>query len=597
MKYLHFFSKVNYRIFPSTKIISDKPMLFPCGVSRSGTTLLSAILDAHSQVCMGYEMMFKSISGVGYIIEHMERIRLESDNLKKAGSLLRKQGHTEVGKWISRCHRLDFNFDELVAVLHDYQNEYGDSLVKMRSRLLLVKRVVDNAMVKSNASIAGFKINDIRFDDYLNYFPLSSFIYILRDPRDVYCSLKERGFDLSIQSACNGWIKSIHNFEKFQDINSDKCFLIRYEDLVRYPKKTIEILFDKLNLPVEENVLNFHNSKSRILKSSHPNAEKLKKGFFSSSVGRYKFDLSREDAAKICNICKNIMEKYNYQPKNKKMNNDKNFYSISKIELMKKQAWLLTKRKYQKSMYAELLKPYIEQEYEIMTILDYVRQNEIGDRKILMIRHDVDHDHLTAKKIAKWEYDHGIKATYCLLHSAWYYGKLEDEKIRHTKDLVECSQFIADLGHEINFHNNLVVTALQSEIDPVNLLKQELAFFDSIGIQIKGTSTHGDALCREYNFRNWELFKECCDDRFGGPRILEYEGDNGLASINLGKHSMFDFGLEYEAYDMSKDIYHTDSGGVLRTRQNTKGRKNFGRVGNSGHVVGVLTHPIWWKFF
>jgi hypothetical protein len=60
---------------------------------------------------------------------------------------------------------------------------------------------------------------------------------------------------------------------------------------------------------------------------------------------------------------------------------------------------------------------------------------------------------------------------------------------------------------------------------------------------------------------------------------------------------MFDFGLEYEAYDMSKDIYHTDSGGVLRTRQNTKGRKNFGRVGNSGHVVGVLTHPIWWKFF
>jgi len=246
--------------------------------------------------------------------------------------------------------------------------------------------------------------------------------------------------------------------------------------------------------------------------------------------------------------------------------------------------------------YEALLEPYVG-EYEILRYRDYVRESEIGDRRVLLVRHDVDHDHITAQKIAKWEYNHDIRATYCLLHTAWYYGKLDGKSYVHTHDLVECARFLINLGHEVTFHNNLVALALYKRIDPVDLLKRELEFLRSNGIDIVGTSTHGDKLCRELKFRNWELFLECCDDRFGGPRTITWQEDNGIQEVQLGTVSMFDFDLEYEAYDIALDIYHTDSGGNMSTQLRTWGRRPFGRHDpEKGSVVGILAHPVWWSF-
>lgn len=258
----------------------------------------------------------------------------------------------------------------------------------------------------------------------------------------------------------------------------------------------------------------------------------------------------------------------------------------------------INKRKiYTQADYLKLLTPYLDS-HENITYAEYVTLEDTGDRKFLLIRHDVDHDNRTAIKLAEWEAERGIRATYCLLHTAWYYGTLVKGGYRHSKELIECATRLHELGHEINFHNNLIVTALNENLDPVELLKSELAFFrEKLGIPITGTSTHGDGLCREYNFRNWELFKECCDDRFGGPREIKHRNKYGETVVKLGKYSMFDFGLEYEGYDVMRDIYHTDSGGNQRTIEKARGRRLFGRKDYSkGQIVGVLTHPIWWDF-
>lgn len=255
------------------------------------------------------------------------------------------------------------------------------------------------------------------------------------------------------------------------------------------------------------------------------------------------------------------------------------------------------RKKYNQADYQKLLMPYLES-HENMTYAKYARLKEIGDKKFLLIRHDVDHDNRTAMKMAEWEAERGLQATYCLLHTAWYYGPLVKGCYHHSKELIECATRLHELGHEINFHNNLVVTALKEAINPIELLESELAFFrEKLGIPVTGTSTHGDVLCREYNFRNWELFEECCDDRFGGPRKITHKTENQETVVELGKYSMFDFGLEYEGYDVMRDIYHTDSGGNQRTREKARGRRPFGRKDlTKGEVVGVLTHPIWWYF-
>lgn len=264
--------------------------------------------------------------------------------------------------------------------------------------------------------------------------------------------------------------------------------------------------------------------------------------------------------------------------------------------IARKQEAFSRRRTFSVEDYAAMLAPY--RDHEDMRLVDYVREGEIGDRRILLIRHDVDHDHLTAVRIAEWEARQGLRSTFCLLHTAWYYGELVDGRYVHTEDLVECARRLVELGHEVNFHNNLVALALRSPgLEPERVLADELAFFREIGVPIVGTSGHGDALCRELGFLNWELFAECMHDRFGQPRTMLHRVGDDLAHVELGRVRMADHGLEYEAYDIVRDVYHTESGSRARTRYGTFGRRPFGRSDPArGEVVGVLTHPLWWDF-
>lgn len=600
MNYLKLLNLAYNRFFHRPKETCNDYMIFPCGMSRSGTTLLSAIFDSHSQICMGYEMLFPSTPSAQYIIDHLAGFRGKSTDLRLAGSILRKQGIVDLGKWISRCHRLGLDFDALQCALEQHIEVHGDSLKRQQDRLLLIKRLLSVPKVRGESTHLGFKITDDAFDTYLGLFPNALFVYILRDPRDVYASLQDANFSMTLSVACARWNQGLNAFVNFQKRHPDRCHIIRYEDVVLDPQQALTPIFKMAGLEIEEGVLEFQLSNARILRSSHPNAENLKKGFFNSSIARYLKDLSMTDILDINNNCRELMCDYGYLPYEGQTfpnsNKVKALYSIPRQEVEKKIKALSAKAKFREDDYTALLKPYVEDGYEVMTLLEFTRKKEIGDRKILVIRHDIDHNHLTAMKMAKWEHAQGIRSSYCPLHTTWYYGRLENGTMRHSTDLVYCVQFIAGLGHEITLHNNLVVTALKENIDPVELLKQELDFFDSIGISIKGTSSHGDSLCRDLNFRNYEIFREMCG-RYGEPRTILYEQSGQQNAVNLGEVSMFDFGLEYEAYEIFWDIYHSDSGGHFQTKLNRNGMRHFGRTDKKrGSLVGVLTHPVWWQF-
>jgi hypothetical protein len=580
-------------------VVDDSPMLFPCGVSRSGTTLLSAVLDAHSRICMGFEMLFPAFSGVDYILENLQEVRADKVDLRRAGSLIRKRGMKDLGKWISRCHRLGLQYESLVFALNNHLETHGNSLKHLENRLLLIKRVLDVPEVRNGASHVGFKVTDNDFNVYLKLYPNATFVYILRDPRDVYASLKGADFDVTLETSNRRWMLGLESFRMFQEKHPERCQIVRYEDIVDNPGAVIAPVLTMAGLEMEEGMLEFQRSKIRILDSTHPNAENLKKGFFDSSVGRYLRDLPTEDILNICVACGDLMRFHGYLTKDgvSPSGIESGLYTIPDTVLKRKMKALGDKAKFDTTSYEALLQPYIDDSYEVLTLLGFTREKDIGDRKVLAIRHDIDHNHITAMKMAKWEHDHGIISTYCMLHTAWYYGQLESGIMRHTTDLVDCAKYLAGLGHEIILHNNLAVTALKEGIDPVELLRQELDFFNAIGIQIKGTSTHGDSLCRDLNFRNYELFRETCDGRYGGPRSILYNSEEKNSTVTMGNFSMQDFGLEYEAYEIFWDIYHTDSGGRLETRTNRRGMRNFGRKDKKrGSLVGVLTHPVWWKF-
>ena len=592
MKKSRFFTFFKPRSIPITKT----PVLFPCGMSRSGTTLLTTILDSHPAISLGYELIPPPGLQMQPLLAGLTETEASEDDLKAALETLRKSSATDrnTEQFLNHCVRAGINRNELQLLLNELLKSGFREIRTLRDRLYLAYRVSELKRFREQSGIAGFKLNIPSVSAALSFFPKGIFIFILRDPRDVVASHIKRNFNRSVRDICGAWMNYITCFEKLYAANPGKALIFKYENLVTKPADSISTLFEVIPLePQTENLLNFYRSQASVHQGGHPNIKELQSDFFTTSVGRWENDLSKETTAIIERLCAVKMNAYGYTPSLIKNTQSKVETSRIGRKVRKENTVRIKARKFlDTAEYEKILSPYLDG-FESLRLSDYVREKDIGNRNILLIRHDVDHDHHTAVKIARWEASKGLKATYCLLHTAWYYGRLQDEKIIHTDELIECAQTIQDLGHEINLHNNFVSVALKEGIDPVKLLGEELDFFRSIGIVISGTSTHGDKLCRELNFRNWELFTECCDDRFGGPRTVEY-GNN---RVKLGEVSMKDFGLEYEAYDIARDSYYTDSGGKPRMRKNLPGRKSFGRLDpGEGTVAGILTHPIYWHF-
>ncbi|WP_200348351.1 sulfotransferase family protein [Halochromatium glycolicum] len=582
------------------EIITPDPMVLVGGMSRSGTTLLATVLDSHPEIACGAELLPAELPPPAELLCLLDRaMELAEGEFANAGRALRQDGDRPTGLFFTRCHRAGVAEGEVRDALRELAAEMPGAAMTLGERLKVACRIVRKRALREGAALYGFKYASASLGVALAYLPDAYFVGIIRDPLDVVLSHQKRGFEKTVAEVCASWNAYARKYRTFCEERPERAMTIRYEDLVRAPRRTLGQVFEMLPVSLHQRIFAFYESDSPIHAGAHPNAERLRMNFSTSGVGRGREVLPVDIAQEIDAACRVEMRHLGYDHRGwvkrvRAQSEDR--VRISKAERFIQRQKFASKRKFSAADYEALLAPYMET-HEIMPIGEYVREAEVGDRKILMIRHDVDHDPETAVKIAEWEAARGLRATYCLLHTSWYYGRLEDGRYRHSDLLLETVERLCELGHEINFHNNLVALTLREGIDPVALLERELAFFHRLGVPISGTSTHGDALCRELGFRNWELFQECCDGRFGGPRTVSYRSGQAEVQLRLGEISMFDYGLEYEAYDIAKDYYHTESGGIMRLRESTFGRRPFGRASqDKGSVCGVLTHPIWWEF-
>ena len=65
-------------------------MIFPCGMSRSGTTLLATVLDSHSQVSLGYELIPPKLPSPRQLMSIVEdTLVLCNNDVEKCGAELR----------------------------------------------------------------------------------------------------------------------------------------------------------------------------------------------------------------------------------------------------------------------------------------------------------------------------------------------------------------------------------------------------------------------------------------------------------------------------------------------------------------------------
>jgi len=223
-------------------------------------------------------------------------------------------------------------------------------------------------------------------------------------------------------------------------------------------------------------------------------------------------------------------------------------------------------------IYIDLVK-YIREGASIKTFSEYIKNLDHKNKKIVLLRHDVDVSIDRAIEFAKFEYEHEIHSTYFLLHSAKYFDYSE-AFAQKCKDIIR-------YGHDIGLHNNILTVYFKvnkvkkkkkkrKKIESIDkIIRRPLEFLRTNGIKVIGTSCHGHKHCYlpngYYNYEVWEEFD---------PKKNEKRSERKIDKVSLKT-----YGLLYETYFIPYDYYLSDSGGKWGGKIIVKGQpKPFERT-------------------
>lgn len=198
--------------------------------------------------------------------------------------------------------------------------------------------------------------------------------------------------------------------------------------------------------------------------------------------------------------------------------------------------------------------------------------------RYFILRHDVDFSPSAALRMAEFEADRGVRATYFLLLSAAEYNLLDPEHCRLPARLVE-------LGHEVGLHYDLGtfdVVAPESRPGLLCLQADILATLSSAPVRV--ISMHQPSLSGPDPFRRGTAFVNAYDDRFtreiayisdscGAWRdeaIAHFEGRHVPAQLQLLVHPLFweDVGVDRWSV-LERFVAHRTQ--VVRTRAEVVG--------------------------
>lgn len=287
-----------------------KQPIFIIGNPRSGTTLLRLMLNAHSQILVPPECGFAV-----WLLQEYEHWTLESchnvdlDIFLNALFRTRKFATWELNYATLRAAILESkpeSYPDLVSLIYSiYGQTHGVSFTRWGDKNNFYLEHVD-------------KIDRM--------FPAAFYLYIVRDGRDVACSYREiNGQDLKSRYAPNlpheinaiayQWVLNDKKIlQSFQEINNNKLLYIRYEDIVREPRKTLTSICGFIGEDFEENMIEYYkeanmNEPKEYLGWKHKVTGRLDR----STVGRYKRDLTPSQIYEFNRVAGEVLVRYGYQ--------------------------------------------------------------------------------------------------------------------------------------------------------------------------------------------------------------------------------------------------------------------------------------------
>jgi hypothetical protein len=238
--------------------------------------------------------------------------------------------------------------------------------------------------------------------------------------------------------------------------------------------------------------------------------------------------------------------------------------------------------------YAEILAELKKPRYLVVPMAEFQHAvSTQSDKVVIGLRHDLDGNICAARTMAQMEQQAGIRATYFLNHNDAYYAWHDEQGKRHRREAsVYRYREIADMGHEIGLHYDMLGSYFEHGEDPAALLTEELAWLAAHGFQVRGGAAHGSRTAREAGFVNYEVFTGMTRGREGA--VLDFRN----RSYKLGTLKYADF-LTYETYHLGTNAkYYSEAGGAWGDHP-LDPNKGVGSL-KPGQSAQILIHPVWW---
>jgi len=257
--------------------------IFVGGAGRSGTTLLRVILDSHPNIACGPELKVTPAL-----------CRLWQDCQTSLSPPLRE--------YLLSPSDVNAIFAQMIlSLLEKYRQQSGKPRVAEKSP------------------------NNVFFFEHLNFmFPDSPLIHVIRDGRDVVCSLltmnwadpktgKPLEYTRDARKAADYWARAVRigrMVARQKPSVAKKYVELRYEALVSDPVATLRPLFTFLDEPWDPAVLRFHEQQRKLACES--SAEQVSRELYSSAVARWQRDLKPADKSAIKDVAGELLVELGY---------------------------------------------------------------------------------------------------------------------------------------------------------------------------------------------------------------------------------------------------------------------------------------------
>lgn len=259
--------------------------LFIAGASRSGTTLLMNLLDAHRELLIFpmEQKVFKqyftrpSATREAYFLDRFITERSEGQQTVLANRVL----HQEYRDRMKDEFGIDFDLD---VDSDRFLQRYREVLSTSEVALADILTALTEALVAANpyaASIYPHTRYVVYKDPFTTEFfardaaeelPTSKFLHIIRDPYARYCSTKKRQLRegrlikrrtmrrINFRDFATGFAEQIiaslqTGLENQRVLGETRYMIMRFEDLVENPGSTMERITDWLGIQFEEAML------------------------------------------------------------------------------------------------------------------------------------------------------------------------------------------------------------------------------------------------------------------------------------------------------------------------------------------------------